>query len=75
VAIYKITLTRNGNRPRLSSLAAYLDVVSYIKANSLKHAAEIADDIVKEHKFVDCVVERFDPLEFKKDVSAFVTGG
>lgn len=72
--VYKITLQRNPNRPRLARLSTHLDIVTYIKAKNLEVAAEIAQDMVKEHDFVDCVVENSGPLEFRREMQIFLSG-
>jgi len=69
---FKLTLLRNPNRPRLAKLAPYTEVVTFIRADNLKHADDIARDIVREHKFEDRVVEKFEPEEFKEELLKFI---
>ena len=72
--VFKITLQRNPNRPRLAKLATHLDIVTFIKAKGITEATEIAQDMVKEHDFMDCVVEKSNALEFRREMQYFLSG-
>jgi hypothetical protein len=72
VDIYKITLQREFNRPRLARFADYLEVVTFIKAVSLRHAEDIAKDMVKEHGFVEFAVEPVQEEAFREEMETFL---
>jgi len=72
--IFKITLQRNPNRPRLAKLSTHLDIVTYIRAVNISQAIEIAKDWVKEHDFIDCTVEHSDAKTFRDDIKMFLIG-
>ena len=70
--IYKITLQREVNRPRLAMFQPYLEIVTFIRAINLKHADDIAKDIKKEHSFMDHSVERVREKEFREEMEDFI---
>jgi len=70
--VYKITLTRNINRPRLPIFQPYMEIVTFIKAVNLKHASDVAKDIGKEHNFVEYQVELMRPKDFADDLKEFL---
>ena len=70
--IYKITFSRNINRPRLPIFQPYMEIVTFIKAVNLKHATDIAKDVSKEHNFVDYQVEKMRHEDFKNDIQGFL---
>lgn len=73
--IYKITLLREVNRPRLAIFTPYLEIVTFIRAVNLKHAEDIAKDMTKEHHFMDYIVELIREDEFAQDMNDFLKGG
>ena len=73
--IYKITLLREVHRPRLAIFAPYLEIVTFIRAVNLRHARDIANDMVKEHFFIDCIIECVREDEFVQELNDFLKGG
>lgn len=70
--IYKITFQREIFRPRLAAFSSYLEVVTFIRACSIKHADEVAQDITKEHNFAGYMVEHISDDEFRSDMHSFL---
>jgi len=70
--IYKITLQRNVNRPRLAIFAPYLEIVTFVRAVNLRHAEDIGKDMAKEHNFMDYIVELSSEKEFREDMELFL---
>lgn len=72
--IYKLTLLREINRPRLAVFAPYLEIVTFVRAVNLRHAEDIAKDMSKEHNFMDYQVELVREDEFRLEMNEFLKG-